>query len=232
MLNKYKMDGLTTCVRVSGIKESMETNIVLATKFETIEKEEKPSDLLRPVCCFTVSSDNTQTNEKCSTNFPPQISVIVDPPSPSLSIESHHKLNLDYKLDPHNKQYNNSGNSMERRKFDQLNYYHINLSYYINLNDLGSNNAVSVELPDSGFSPQATRRISSGSLLKASEVVSLAATTARLGGSSVSLRHERAKSMDKTEDVKKLPIINPLVRLPMWPSKPRMSKCNVIFSIL
>lgn len=118
MLSKYKTDGLATCVRVSGIKstQSVETNVVLATRFETIEKE-KTSDLLRPVCCFTVSSDNTQTNEKCVTNFPPQISVIVDPPSPSLSIESHHKLNVDYKLDPHDKQYS-SGNSMERRKFD------------------------------------------------------------------------------------------------------------------
>ncbi|XP_025074284.1 LOW QUALITY PROTEIN: diacylglycerol kinase eta [Pogonomyrmex barbatus] len=192
ILNKYKTEGLTTCVRVSGIKstqQSVETNVVIATRFETVEKE-RTSDLLKPVCCFTVSSDNTQANEKCPTNFPPQISVIVDPPSPSLSIDSHHKFNLDYKLDPNDKQYS-SGNSMER---------------------------LSVELPDSGFSPQATRRISSGSLLKASEVVSLAATTARLGGSSVSLRHERAKSVDKTEDVKKLPIINPLVRLPMWPN--------------
>ncbi|XP_011164815.1 diacylglycerol kinase eta isoform X7 [Solenopsis invicta] len=188
MLNKYKTDGLATCVRISGIK-STQANVELANRFESVEKE-RASDLLRPVCCFTVSSDNTQTNDKCATNFPPQISVIVDPPSPSLSIESHHKLNVDYKLDPHDKQYS-SGNSMER---------------------------LSVELPDSGFSPQATRRISSGSLLKASEVVSLAATTARLGGSSVSLRHERAKSVDKTEDVKKLPIINPLVRLPMWPN--------------
>lgn len=87
---------------------------------------------------------------------------------------------------------------------------------------------VSVELPEPGFSPQATRRISSGSLLKASEVVSLAATTARLGGSSISLRNERAKSVDKTEDVKKLPIINPLVRLPMWPSK---LKQDYVFNI-
>lgn len=78
---------------------------------------------------------------------------------------------------------------------------------------------MNVELPDSGFSPQATRRISSGSLLKASEVVSLAASAARLGGSNMSLRHDRAKSVDRTEDVKKLPIINPLVQLPMWPSK-------------
>lgn len=74
-------------------------------------------------------------------------------------------------------------------------------------------------MPEAGFSPQATRRISSGSLLKASEIVSLAATAAKLGGSNVSLRHERVKSVDKTEDAKKLPIINPLVQLPMWPSK-------------
>ncbi|XP_050453538.1 diacylglycerol kinase eta isoform X5 [Cataglyphis hispanica] len=192
MLNKYKIDGLTTCVRVSGTKslQPIETNIVSANPpFDNVEKE-KVSDLLSPVCCFTVLSDNTQANEKCSINFPPQISVIVDPPSPSLSIESHQKLNLNYNLDPHDKQYS-SGSSMER---------------------------LSVELPESGFSPQATRRISSGSLLKATEVVTLAATTARLGGSSMSLRHERAKSVDKTEDVKKLPIINPLVRLPMWPN--------------
>lgn len=78
---------------------------------------------------------------------------------------------------------------------------------------------MTVELPDSGFSPQATRRISSGSLLKTSELVSLTATSARLDSSNGSLRNERARSMDKTENSKKLPIINPLVRSPMWPSK-------------
>ncbi|XP_014484616.1 PREDICTED: diacylglycerol kinase eta isoform X6 [Dinoponera quadriceps] len=187
IFNKYKTDGLATCVRVSGNK-SMQPVETVPAAFGSVERE-KASDLLSPVCCFTVSSDNTPANEKYSTNFPPTISVIIDPPSPSMSIESHQELNLDYNLDPQMKQY--SGSSMER---------------------------LSVELPESGFSPQATRRISSGSLLKASEVVSLAATTARLGGSSVSLRNERAKSMDKTEDVKKLPIINPLVRLPMWPN--------------
>lgn len=119
MLNKYKTDGLTTCVRVSGTKsmQPVETNIVSANPpFDNVEKE-KVSDLLSPVCCFTVLSDNTQANEKCSINFPPQISVIVDPPSPSLSIESHQKLNLDYNLDPHDKQYS-SGSSMERCKFN------------------------------------------------------------------------------------------------------------------
>ncbi|XP_031830705.1 diacylglycerol kinase eta isoform X3 [Nomia melanderi] len=148
----------------------------------------KASDLLSPVCCFTVSSDNTPTNEKPN-NFPPTISVIINPPSPSMSIESQHDSDAAFKMSPYLRRHN--GESMEK---------------------------LSVELPESGFSPQATRRISSGSLLKASEVVSLAATAARLGGSNASLRHERVKSFDKTEDVKKLPIINPLVQLSMWPN--------------
>ncbi|XP_053979829.1 diacylglycerol kinase eta isoform X3 [Hylaeus volcanicus] len=148
----------------------------------------KTSDLLSPVCCFTVSSDTTPTNEKPN-NFPPTISVIINPPSPSMSIESQHDSDTGYKMSPYLRRHN--GESMEK---------------------------LSVELPESGFSPQATRRISSGSLLKASEVVSLAATAARFGGSNISLRHERMKSVDKTEEAKKLPIINPLVQLSMWPN--------------
>ncbi|KOX68067.1 Diacylglycerol kinase eta [Melipona quadrifasciata] len=162
-------------------------NVNEANKFKD-PHDAKASDLLSPVCCFTVSSDATPTNEKHN-NFPPTISVIINPPSPSMSIESQHDSDVEYKMNPYLRRH--TCESMER---------------------------LSVELPESGFSPQATRRISSGSLLKASEVVSLAATAARFGGSSVSLRHERVKSVDKTEDVKKLPIINPLVLSPMWPN--------------
>ncbi|XP_076663150.1 diacylglycerol kinase eta isoform X2 [Andrena cerasifolii] len=151
-------------------------------------QDSKASDLLSPVCCFTGSSEATPTNEKPN-NFPPMISVIINPPSPSMSIESQHDSDTGYKMSPYFGRHN--GESMEK---------------------------LSVELPESGFSPQATRRISSGSLLKASEIVSLAATAARFGGSNMSLRHERTKSVDRTEDAKKLPIINPLVRLPMWPN--------------
>ncbi|XP_061936625.1 diacylglycerol kinase eta isoform X2 [Apis cerana] len=165
---------------------SIEQNVNKANKFK--EQDGKASDLLRPVCCFTVSSDTTPTNEKRN-SFPPTISVIINPPSPSMSIESQHDSDAEYKMNPYLRRHTNE--SMER---------------------------LSVELPELGFSPQATRRISSGSLLKASEVVSLAATAARFGGSNASLRHERVKSVDKTEDVKKLPIINPLVQLPMWPN--------------
>lgn len=155
-------------------------------------EDKKPSDLLGPVCCFAVTSDASQTSEKSPPTFPPVISVIVDPPSPSMSIENHKELDVGCRLESCYRRY--SGGSMEK---------------------------LSVELPGLGCSPQATRRISSGSLLKASEVVSLAASAARFGGSSLSLRHERAKSVDKTEDAKKLPIINPLVQLPMWPNVSR-----------
>ena len=78
---------------------------------------------------------------------------------------------------------------------------------------------VSVELPEgTGCSPHASRRISVGSLMKAPEIANLAASAMKFG-SNMSLRHERSKSIDKTDEVKKLPIINPLVRLPTFPSK-------------
>ncbi|XP_034189721.2 diacylglycerol kinase eta isoform X3 [Osmia lignaria lignaria] len=154
------------------------------TKNSVIETENKSKHNIGS----SGQNNTTTTNEKPN-NFPPSISVIINPPSPSASIESQHDSDGGYKMSPYLRRYNDE--SMEK---------------------------LSVELPESGFSPQATRRISSGSLIKASEVVSLAATAARFDGSNASLRHERVKSVDKTEDVKKLPIINPLVQLPMWPN--------------
>ncbi|XP_076166634.1 diacylglycerol kinase eta isoform X5 [Ptiloglossa arizonensis] len=71
----------------------------------------KTSDLLSPVCCFTVSSDTTPTNEKLN-NFPPTISVIINPPSPSMSIESQHDLDIGYKMSPYFRRHN--GESMEK----------------------------------------------------------------------------------------------------------------------
>lgn len=95
--------------------QSVGTNVIpIATKSENIEKE-KMCDLLSPVCCINISPDNTPTNEMSPTNYPPMISVIIDPPSPSMSIKSHQELNFNDKLDPHMRQYS-SGN-MERREY-------------------------------------------------------------------------------------------------------------------
>ncbi|XP_014229615.1 diacylglycerol kinase eta isoform X2 [Trichogramma pretiosum] len=156
------------------------------------EEEDERGDLLNaPVCRFTVNSSPDPSND-ISPNFPPAISVVVDPPSPSASVKSKFEPDLGIlnHLFPHRGP------------------------------DSGSMERLSVELPEgTGCSPQATRRISCGSLMKAPpELASLAASASGRFGSSLSIRHERAKSIDKTDEVKKLPIINPLVRLPMWPN--------------
>ena len=77
---------------------------------------EKITSLLNPVCCFAVSLE-ANTDMKPAQNFPPTISVIVDPPSPSVSIESPHK-NEDYKLNSQLRKY--SEGSMEKCKFDLI----------------------------------------------------------------------------------------------------------------
>lgn len=80
-------------------------------------------------------------------------------------------------------------------------------------------------------SPAATRRISCGSLFKPNETGTLGGSKSSLfTGSSFGFNFDR-KPIDKddkgkdevskvkVERTKKLPIINPLVRLPSWPSK-------------
>lgn len=73
---------------------------------------EKITNLLSPVCCFTVSSDQNARKESQQI-FPPTISVIVDPPSPSASIGSRHEK--ENKLN--SKLRRLSGESMEKCKF-------------------------------------------------------------------------------------------------------------------
>lgn len=98
---------------------STEQNINKANKFK--EQDAKASDLLRPVCCFTVSSDTTPTNEKRS--FPPTISVIINPPSPSMSIESQHDSDAEYKMNPYLRRHTDE--SMERCKI-MFKFLHLN----------------------------------------------------------------------------------------------------------
>ena len=87
-------------------------NVNEANKFKD-SHDAKASDLLSPVCCFTVSSDATPTNEKHN-NFPPTISVIINPPSPSMSIESQHDSDVEYKMNPYLRRH--TCESMERCK--------------------------------------------------------------------------------------------------------------------
>lgn len=75
-------------------------------------------------------------------------------------------------------------------------------------------------------SPAASRRISCGSLFKPNEAANLCGSKSSLfAGSTLGFNFDR-KATDKDdataqkmEKTKKLPIINPLVRLPSWPSE-------------
>lgn len=79
-------------------------------------------------------------------------------------------------------------------------------------------------------SPAATRRISCGSLFKTNDPIG-SSKSSLFGGSSLNFPFDRRSTekedkgkdetigKDKTEKPKKLPIINPLVRSPHWPSE-------------
>lgn len=66
-------------------------------------------------------------------------------------------------------------------------------------------------------SPAATRRISCCSMLNPAEAAALAAAAATTAFYSDTEKKDKEKKEDKEN--RKLPIINPLVRLPTWPSE-------------
>lgn len=101
---------------INRYKSSFNTDINGRSEFESIQdiRNQKVTDMLSPVCCFNVSLDAKVEDKKCLPNFPPTISVIVDPPSPSISIESKHNVNMDKKLKPSIRR--SSGDGMEKCK--------------------------------------------------------------------------------------------------------------------
>ncbi|XP_044743893.1 diacylglycerol kinase eta [Chrysoperla carnea] len=148
----------------------------------------------------------------CARIFP-QVSVIVEPPSPIISdqIRSERmiklisdeqnlstKSNSEYDLDEHSSR-NSSNSNLLTIDAEQINFLK--------------------------GSPAATRRISCGSLFKANEGATLAASmesgNCTISSSLSSKDNNTSDKKDKKDDErpfnKALPIINPLVRLPSWP---------------
>ena len=77
-----------------------------------IEEKGKSSDFLNaPICRFTVTSNQILPNDNLK-KFPPAISVIVDPPSPSISVKSKHENDFGFQLESHFRTF--SGGSMEK----------------------------------------------------------------------------------------------------------------------
>uniref|UniRef100_A0A182QC48 SAM domain-containing protein n=1 Tax=Anopheles farauti TaxID=69004 RepID=A0A182QC48_9DIPT len=163
-------------------------------------------------CCGGNEHEKDDRSEK-SFQLPciPTINVVVEPPSPAISDElrslrvpeirrhSEHTPNLlaPREIDIHRRHSNNNPNLLG---FDSEHIRFLNCS------------------------PAASRRISSGSLLFKPE--GLGSSKSNIFSSNLGLfnldkdseAREDRKKEEKEEKVKKLPIINPLVRLPSWPN--------------
>lgn len=170
------------------------------------------------------------SNVTLETNTFPQVSVIVEPPSPVLSEELRTErieriaLEMPSKLFSDDKDHSNSEYDLSKSlreeylslKMDQLS---IKSDRTSNSNHSSSSNLLGIDNDQMNFlscSPAATRRISCGSLLKPSEAAALAASASSLYADD---RKDKREERDEKQDNKSLPIINPLVRLPSWPRK-------------
>ena len=142
----------------------------------------------------------------------PQVSVIVEPPSPDLNeqirCERMEKLSVEIEM----------GSDYDLRHM-------LSKSELLSTSDVttsnNSSNSNLLGIDNEHFlscSPAATRRISCCSMLNPNEAAALAAAAAATT-SFYSDLEKREKRDDKEKEKRKLPIINPLVRLPTWPSK-------------
>lgn len=141
----------------------------------------------------------------------PQVSVVIEPPSPVMDekrrtsridkseTEKHEPLIL----------------SPEYDLFSRLEKTGLHSNHSSNSNLLTIDTE---QMQYLSCSPAATRRISSGSLLKASEAAALAASASSLYAAEKTSDKKKEES-ETPRETKKLPIINPLVRLPSWPRK-------------
>uniref|UniRef100_A0A182Y4N4 Diacylglycerol kinase n=1 Tax=Anopheles stephensi TaxID=30069 RepID=A0A182Y4N4_ANOST len=141
----------------------------------------------------------------------PTINVVVEPPSPAISDELR-----SLRVPEIRRHSEHTPNLLAPREID-INRRHSNN----NPNLLGFD---SEHIRFLNCSPAASRRISSGSLLFKPE--GLGSSKSNIFSSNLGLfnldkdsdAREDRKKEEKEEKVKKLPIINPLVRLPSWPN--------------
>lgn len=141
----------------------------------------------------------------------PQVSVIVEPPSPdineqirSVRVENLGEIDLEADLDMHTL---------------------LSKSEHLSTSDVTSNNSSNSNLlgidPEQFLtsSPGRTRRISCCSMLNPNEAAALAAAAATSKFYAELDKQDRRDDKDNVKQNRRLPIINPLVRLPTWPSK-------------
>ncbi|XP_071052733.1 diacylglycerol kinase eta isoform X3 [Onthophagus taurus] len=148
-----------------------------------------------------ISLNEKKCEEKDDFHQFPQVCVIVEPPSPDLNEtirqERMDKISIEIEIE-----------DTPFRKNVQLSTSDMTSNNSSNSNLLGIDNEHFLSC-----SPAATRRISCCSMLNANEAAMVAAAAA------ASAREKKEdKEGIKEKEKKKLPIINPLVRLPSWPN--------------
>lgn len=178
------------------------------TSLNKIEKE--MSNLKETGTPIEVKEEISEMDGAAGASSFPQVSVIVEPPSPDLNeqirVERMEKISIevdeDYDL-------RTLGGRADRLSTGDVS----NSNNSSNSNLLGIDNEHFLSC-----SPAATRRISCCSMLNSNEAAILAAAAATSKFYTEEHKNKEKKE-DKESEKKQLPIINPLVRLPSWPSK-------------
>ncbi|KPI99117.1 Diacylglycerol kinase eta [Papilio xuthus] len=205
---------LKKSIKKRVVEDGSLKHLLPRTTEELTQKEESPVRTPPKPLALSKEEKTTKVNNQMP-NFP-QVSVVVEPPSPSHSEEQKSlKTNgsrmasvlsdiFDQGTDTlsvHSPEPS-IANSRERRSSD-------------NPKLLGSTD------PEYGrflsCSPAATRRISCGSLFKPGEPDKLSTSVSSIWGDSGVVGGMGSSKSDTSERAKKLPIINPLVQLPAWP---------------
>lgn len=198
--------------RQSTLTEENEGSLVESKSLKgsktSLNKMEKELSNVSVTTALLLEKVDKPTEDDKSVKFP-QVSVIVEPPSPI------HNGNLrDEKIEKL---------AAEVDSGSDIDLHNLGSKPGLSTSDVTtSNNSSNSNLLDTehflSCSPAATRRISCCSMLNPNEAAALAAAAA------TSKFYSEAEKKDKKEekdlkDNRKLPIINPLVRLPAWPSK-------------
>lgn len=196
--------------RQSTLTEEESGEISMRGSKTSLNKIEKEISNLKETAERSGSVGGVTVEDDPKLKFP-QVSVIVEPPSPdineqirSIRVEHLSEIETDVMID------------------FPLKTEHLSASDVTTTSNNSSNSNLLVIDQDPQFltaSPGRTRRISCCSMLNQNEAAALAAAAA-----TSKFYEELDKSNEKRDDkeaskTRKLPIINPLVRLPSWPSK-------------
>lgn len=210
--SKEQENNVTDLVHVQIQGSHSDISEAVTVKDATIMKTPKTSNNENKYGKEMSEKDEIKAKKKI-----PHISFVIDPPSPSISDEL--KTSKFYE----NRRHSSHTPSLLAPKDVEINRRHSGNNPSL----LGLDNE---RVRFLSCSPAATRRISVGSLFKSSNLAKLGniksglTSEAKLCTTDKENEENEKKKMRKRDSTdfvinKKLPIINPLVRLPTWPSK-------------